>query len=341
MGCICGKCLNGARGIVNHRVALLIRHQRVGPAVGEYAVVDKGAIGCCHFTNRYPVCELAERHGCISAVIRNKARHTQLLDQVVIAGFRGQLVNDLCRNRIERILQGFKNRHQAVVFTAVILREPACSAQCNIGFVPDPRVWGDITKLCCRAIGGNRLKGRSGRPLRAGGTVEGEVPVLLSYAAGKRNNCPVVRIHHDNAALELLRSRRFGNLIEIFINIVNSRLNIRVEAAIDLVAAVEHKRPRGVPADPFQLCQIGDHVLNDRLFIPGVDLLDGVFLRGPGKVKRLCGSLFEFLISDVTLVIHLSQNRLLPALVVLLVVERVIIGRQVGDAGNGGTLREA
>ena len=159
MGSICGKCLYGAWRIVNHRIALLVRHKRIRPAVGKHTVIDKRTVSRCHFPHRNAVCELAECHRSIGTVIRDEACHTQLLNQIIVADFRRQFVDNLRRNRVERILKCFKNRHQAVVITTVILWEPACPAQGNIRLIPNPCIRSNITKLRRRAVRGNRLKG--------------------------------------------------------------------------------------------------------------------------------------------------------------------------------------
>ena len=140
--------------------------------------------------------------------------------------------------------------------------------------------------------------------------------------------------------MQLLGSRRSRDGIEIFINIVHRRLNIRVETAVDLIATVENQRPCCRGADSLQPCQIANHIFNDGFFIIGVNLLNGVFLRGTGKIQRLCFRLLEFLISEVTLIIHLPQNGLLTALVILFVIEGVIIRRQIGNACNRCAFRQ-
>jgi len=45
-------------------------------------------------------------------------------------------------------------------------------------------------------------------------------------------------------------------------------------------------------------------------------------------------------LGNVSLIVHLVENGLLPLFVILNAVKRVVICRQVGDAGNGGALRQ-
>ena len=341
MGGIGGKRLHGIGRIVQHDIALLVRHSGVSSAIGEHTVIDERAVGSCHFPDRNAVCQLAEGHGSIGTVIRDKTRHAQFLDQIIVTGFRRQLVHNLSRDGIEGVLQSLKNRHQAVIFTAVILGEPGCAAQCDIRLVSHPGIRRDIAELGGRAVGCNGLKGRARGPLRAGGTVEGEVLLFLPYPAGESDNSAVIGIHHHDAALQLLSAGGLRDGIEILIDIIHSRLNIRIQAAVDLVSAVKNKCSRGRLTDASPLCQIIDHILDHNLFIIGVDLLDIVLLRRSGEIKRFGTCLLKLGIGDIALVIHLPEDRLLPIFVVFLAVEGIIVCRQVCDARNGSALCQA
>ena len=142
-------------------------------------------------------------------------------------------------------MQCLKNRHQAVVFAAVILGEPGRAAQGDIRLVSHPGIRRNIAELGGRAVGCYGLKGRTRRTLRTGGTVEGEVLLFLPYPAGESNNSAVIRIHHHDAALQLLGAGGLGDSIEILIDIIHSSLNIRIQAAVDLISAVKNQCSRG------------------------------------------------------------------------------------------------
>ena len=88
----------------------------------------------------------------------------------------------------------------------------------------------------------------------------------------------------------------------------------------------------GVIAQGILLHEVTDDIVNDDLFIVAVYLLDASVFRAVGEVQRLidCGNIG--VVVDIALIVHLAENGLLPFLIVLLIVERVIVGRLVRDA---------
>ena len=56
-----------------------------------------------------------------------------------------------------------------------------------------------------------------------------------------------------------------------------------------------------------------------------------------GEDQRLGAGLLVFGVGNKLLVIHLTQDRLLPLFVVGFIIEGIIVGGQIGDAGDGGT----
>jgi len=97
--------LNGLWLIIQQHIAVGIGNKSVGTAVGEHAVVDKRAVRLRHLAHGDAVCELAERHWRVCAVIRHKAREAQLLGQPVVGNLRGDLIDYLSSDGVNRVLK--------------------------------------------------------------------------------------------------------------------------------------------------------------------------------------------------------------------------------------------
>ena len=349
VGCIrikSGDCLGD---IVQNNVPPAVRDHGIGTAVSEDPVIYQRAVSLGHFPYRNAIRQLAERHRRVRGIIRNETRKAEALGQIVVRGLGTvrKLVDDLSGNRVERPFQRLINRKHTVVFIVVVMRIPAGPGEHNVCRIVDQRVRRDQTLVECGTVTGKRFDGgagRAGRPAvvdtaRTDGNraVQTEIDGLFPNPAAESQNSAVIGIHNDDGALKLLLiASALGHLFGIGILRVNDLLDSRVHAAVDLVAAVIEKLFRGVVVQTLLPHQIPDDIPNDNFFIIGIDFLMILLVRGALENQLLCHGAFPGVVIDIALFVHLAQDDLLPLLVVRLVVERVVIGRLVRDADDGG-----
>ena len=333
--------LNGARCVIDNDVAVLVGDEGVGAAVGEDTVIHERAVGLSHLTHRKTVGQLAQRHGRIVAVLRNKARHAEARRQIIIRGLRphGELIDYLRGDGVERVLQRRVYGDKAVVRVAVVIRVPARSLEGDVRRVAHERIGSYEPKVDRRAVGRDRLYRGAGGAVGPGGAVEAEVYRLLADAAAERQHLALERIHYDYRALKLLVAvRRLRYRREVAVDRVDTGLNVRIKAAVYLVAAVIEQCARGVLADALLLHEVLRDIVNDRLGVVGHYLLSIALVGGVGEDKLLFYGLTVLGIVDIALLVHLAQDRLLTLLIVLPVIEGVVIRRQIRDADDRGAL---
>ena len=137
---------------------------------------------------------------------------------------------------------------------------------------------------------------------------------------------------------QLLAAPGIGDGVQVRIDGVNGVLHIHVQAGIHVVAAVIQQGLGRLLADALELHQVIDHIVNDNLSIVGENVLGDFLAGGAGEHQLLGHGVLILLVVDVALLVHLPQDGFLPFLVVLLVIEGVIIGGQIGNAHDGGAL---
>ncbi len=348
VGGIGGEGVDGLGLVVEHDVALRVGHHGVGAALGKHAVVHEGAVGGGHLAHGDAVGQLAEGHGGVGRVVRHQAGEAEALGQVIVGGLRRELVDDLGGHGVERPLERGVDRDQAVVFIAVVVGIPVGAAQVDVGRVVDGGVRGDEPLVDGRGVGGQRLDGRAGGAGRAAvveavhgdgdRAVELKAAGLLADAALQRQDAPVVGVHDDDGALQLLGAAGAGEVGGVLVNGVRDRLDVGVLAAVDLIARVEQQGARGLLADALGLHEIPHHVVDDDFFVVGIDLVAVLAARGIGEDQLFGHRVLPGLVVDVALLVHLAQDDLLPLLVVLLVIEGIVVSGLVGDADDGGRL---
>ena len=131
-----------------------------------------------------------------------------------------------------------------------------------------------------------------------------------------------------------------GDGLQVGIDGVYIVLYIHIQAGVDVVAAVAQQGVGSLPADTLELHQVIYNIVNDYFSVVRVDGL-GIFFPGAAGEYQLLGHrILILLVIDIALLIHLPQDGLLALFVVLLIIEGVIIGGQVGDAHDGGALRQ-
>ena len=123
-----------------------------------------------------------------------------------------------------------------------------------------------------RAVDRDRLNGRSGRSCGAGGSVESVADLLLARAAGEGLDLACVLVDDDDAALKLRLCAvlSLGQLVEICVDRIDLRLNVLIDAGIDLVSCVVDKLACRDAADPLCLGKVGDNVREDDFFVVGI-----------------------------------------------------------------------
>ena len=90
----------------------------------------------------------------------------------------------------------------------------------------------------------------------------------------------------------------------------------------------------GFLADALLLHQILGHIGDNGLFIIGINVLRVGRVLAVDEVERLGHSSLVFIIIDEALLIHLVEDRLLALFVCRGVIERIVLGRLVGDADD-------
>ena len=331
-----------ARGILEHDLAAGILDIRIRAAVGEHAVVDEGGVRLRHLADGDAVRELAEGERRIVAVGLGKARDAELVLEELIRRARRELVEDLCRDGVERALQRLADGDDAVVAAAGVFRIPARAGELDVRRIVDLRVLRDEAELHGRAVGRDRLDGRSGRALGLRGPVRAEVDGLFAGAAGHALDLTGVGVHDDDGGLELLAGgrRALRHVVEVGINIVDRLLDARVIAGIDLIAAGIEQRARRVAADALLLDEVVEHVVDNGLGIVAVDGLGALFGLAAHEHELLRHGLVVLLLRDIALLVHLLEDGLLPGLIVLAADEGVVLRGVVRDADDARALGE-
>ena len=355
MGGIGLEGLDGPGRIVQHHIAPAVGDHGIGAAVGEGTVVDEGTVGLAHLPHGDAVGELSQCHGGIADVVRHQAGDAEPLGQIVVGGLgpAGKNVHDLGRYGVQRPHHALLDGDDAVVLVAVVMGIPAGAPQADVGGIVHDGAGGDEPQVHRRAVGGDGLEGGAGRTLCAAVVkaidrlrdrpVQREVLGLLPYAAAQGHDAPVIGIHNDDGALELLVGpvAGAGDLVQVGVDRVHDLLDSGVLEAVDLIAAVIQQRGGRLPADALGLHQVVDHVVDDHFLVVAVNRLGPLLVRGMGEDQLLGHGGLVGVVVDVFLLVHLPQDGLLPLFIVLLVVEGVIVGGLVGDAHDGGALRQA
>ena len=348
---------DGLGRIVDDHVAPGVGDHGIGAGVGENAVVDQGAVGLGHLPDGDAVGQLAQGHGGIAHVVLfpagDQARKAEALGHIVDGGLGpvGENIHQLGGNGVAGPLERLGQGQGAVILVVVVVGIPARAAQIDVGAVVDDGVGRDQALVDGRGIGGQRLDGRAGGADRAAvveavhhaghGAVELKALGLLADAAGQGQNAPVVGVHDHDGALQLLAAAGL-EIAQVGVDGVHHRLDVGVDAGVDLVTAVVKQRFGGVVADALQGHQILQHIVDDDLFIIGVGPLHHALDAGGALEHQFLGTgRLVGVKVDVLLLVHLAQDDLLPLFVVVLVVEGIVIGGLVGDAHDGGALGQA
>ena len=333
---------DGARRVFQHDVAGGIRNIVVRAGIGEDAVVDEGAVRLRHLAHGDAVGELAEGERRVVAVRVDHAGDAELVFQKLERRARRELVEDLRRDGVQRALQTFADGDDAVVAAAGVARIPGRAGELDVRAVVHLRVLRDQPQLHGRAVDGDRLDGRAGRPLGLRGAVEAEVDGLFARAAGETLDLARVRVEDDDGGLKLLPlgRRALRQLLQICIVFVDRALDGGVVARVDLVAAGIQQGLGRVVADALLLHEIVQHVVDDGLGIVAVDRLAAALALAVDEHQLLGDGLVILRLGDVALIVHLSKDELLPRLVVVAADERIVLGGVVRDADDAGALRE-
>ena len=208
--------------------------------------------------------------------------------------------------------------------------------------IKDKRRRGDEAVFHGRTVYCDGLDGRAGRPCGLSGSVQTEAYGLLAGAAAQRLYLAGVLVDDDDAALKLGIGAvaGLGKSVKIGVDRVDLCLYIHVDAGVDLVARVVDQASGGLSADALGLGKVAYNVRDNDLLVVGVGRCAGGLILSADEVELLGLCLLVLALVQVSLLIHLSQDILLTLLVVLNAVEGVIVGREVGDADDGSSLRD-
>ena len=331
--------------VLQNHAAGGVRHLGIDVALGEDAAVDEGAEGLRHLAHGGAVGQLAQGEGGIVPVLLDERGDAKVVLQEVIGGVHPQLVQHLRGHSVQRAHDRPADGDDAVIIVARVARVPvgvAGERYLARRRVVHQRVLGDEPGLDGGGVDAQGLERGAGRALRLRGPVGDEVGRLFAHAAGQGHDGARVGVHDDDGALQLLLSRAvgLGQGVQVLIDGVHVGLDVRVVAGVDAVAAGIEELLRRVGADALLRHQVGLHVLDDRLHVPGVDLLLPGLVGRAGEHQLFVDGGAVFVIVDIALLVHLAQDGLLPGLVVGLAVEGAVIGGQVDDADDGGALRQ-
>ena len=305
-------------------------------------------------------------------LLLDKRRNSHLFGQEFIAVHDPQIIQGLDGNGVQGAAQAAHDVAQAAVGSRIVEGPVPVVVQGGIlvdaGRSDDPRFQrGRIDR--------NGLEGGAGGQQAHGRTVVNQAAFLFSHAAGHRDNIARSVVNQDDRRLELLHADRLGHVIQILVHAIHNCLRARIIIAVDLVAAGHQLHGGSLLAVTVFFAQILQHVVINGVNIVGiiVTVADGVVRRLTvravinavlpfrivllGALKAalaadigrlvvgavveehfLAGHSVVFLLGlDVTLFVHLLQDRKLTLAVVLLADIGIVEGGIVGNADQAGT----
>ena len=164
-----GKALIGIRGVFQNDVAFRIEHLGIGAGAAEHAFVDEGGKAARHLAHGDAVGQAAERqrrkvdirlHRTVRIGAAADQLDIQLLGQEVIGFLRGQRVEHLHRNGVDRACDTAFHGHRTAGRVAAVVHRPGHAvfvlAQCAVVYRCTRH---DDALVHRRAIGGQRLEG--------------------------------------------------------------------------------------------------------------------------------------------------------------------------------------
>ena len=178
------------------------------------------------------------------------------------------------------------------------------------------------------------------------GVVEAEVAVLLADRAADGLDLARERVDDHARGLQRLGTVIIGlrHAVGVGIDIVHDLLNERIDAGIDLIAAVVEKLARRGFGQAKPRLQVAQNVVDDHFHIIGIDLLLVDLVLAADEVQLVVIDLRDggdvFLVGDVVLVVHLVENGLGALLVVLHAGKGAVARGVVRDADDACALRE-
>ena len=177
-----------------------------------------------------------------------------------------------------------------------------------------------------------------------GGAVECQTAGFLTDATRNSYQITGFIVNDSDARLQLLGTVGFGDVLQILINLIHHRLDIRIHRAVDGQATGSHHLFRDFLRVVICLTQvfrhIADHLVHKIGIVFAVVVITFCLLAaGVGKYHLLVdGSSIGFFCQNIALVIHLPKNRQLPLPIGFRVDIRIIIRGILGNANQAGTL---
>ena len=165
------KAKVGRRGVFKHNIALGIRHLRIGAGAAVHTLIDEGGKAARHVAHSHAVGQAAARQRRQRDIRQNAAVRlcpaadqrickAQPLGQKVKGFLRGQGIEHLHRDRIDRARDTALHRHRAAGRHLAVIHRPGPAVIVRRQRLVIHRAAGhNDTLIHRRAIGGQRLEG--------------------------------------------------------------------------------------------------------------------------------------------------------------------------------------
>ena len=344
------EALVGIRGVLQNHVALGVQHLGIGAGAAEHALVDEGCKAARHLAHGDAVGQAAERQRrqidirLGRAVLIGAVCHQldiQLLGQKVVGFLRGQRVEHLYRDGIDRACDTAFDRHRAAGRHSAVVHRPGHAVFLPQRAVVHGRARHDYALIHRRAVGRQRLEGRTGLAARIGRKRKFTLAGLFAAAARDADNVAHL-IGDDHCALRTLAV--FLRIREDRIirpNLIKDVLDVGINGCIDLEAAGVYHIAGNRFGIALLLHQIVDHIADDRVGKVAVGLayiLDIGLIRTVDQL--LCHSRVVLRLVDHALIEHLVENDDLALLDLIRMVVHVVDRGVVGQAREHRTFRE-
>ena len=331
-------------GIVKDHIALLVGDHGIGAGDGHKTFVGEGGIGLRHFPDGDALRQLAQRQRSVGvvgvalgAVVGNETGDAETLREVFPAGGQSQMVQKLRGNGVFGVDEGGAHGDDAGI-AAGVAGVPAGARQLDAGRVVNAGVLVDEAGVQRGGVDRQRLEGASRGPFGFRGQIQAQIDLLLAHIAGQSHDVAGAGVHDDDGRAELLAGTAvgLGQAAEVLIVAVNDLLDAHVHAGVDVVAAGADELVGLCFGDAAGGGQIPDGIVDDGLFVPGVDGAVLIVVAGGGLDLVGDGFLILF-VGDVVLLVHLAQNGVGADAVVFGVDVQIVLGGVVGDADEAGT----
>ena len=325
---------------VENDVSVGIQHLGVAPRLGELSIVCQRRIALCKLTDGDALRQTAERKLCVSDIVLFVQRlKLQLLGQELIRGLRREHLEHLNRHRVGGLCHAVHDRSLTGIGPVFVFR-PRLALVLKDRHIRCRRVRCNQPCVNCRCIGAQRLH----RGARTAGclccAVEHETLCFLAASADDAQHVAVLRIEHDHCGLE----RNTVVIIDIrevcivFIDIFQRLLHLKIHGGVNLQTAVGNQTLRIFLRESLFALKISDNITNDSIRKVRIDRAFLALLAAALVGELLIDRFFVLTFGNITLLVHLCENRFLTFLCGFGMLVRIVRRRILRQSGDHRTL---